>query len=108
MTRWWESAGKLREFHVGRGGTCGCAGLQAKNYSGVWHPESHYPLPRKRVNPSGKSGYYKRRAVGPQPRRPSGRVGRPDKFRPNSAPTIAQENAYQVLVDFQMGQVLRR
>ncbi len=39
---------------------CGRAGLQSKNHSGVWHPESHYPLPRKRVNPSGKSGYYKR------------------------------------------------
>jgi hypothetical protein len=39
---------------------CGRVGLLAKNHMGVWHPESHDPLPRKRVNPSGKSGYYKR------------------------------------------------
>jgi len=39
---------------------CGRAGLQAKNHGGEWHPESHDPLPRRRVNPSGKSGYYKR------------------------------------------------
>jgi len=39
---------------------CGRAGLQAKNYGGEWLPESHTPPPRKRVNPSGKSGYYKR------------------------------------------------
>ncbi len=39
---------------------CGRAGLHAKNYGGQWFPESHYPPPRKRVNPSGKSGYYKR------------------------------------------------
>ena len=39
---------------------CGRAGLQAKNHQGEWHPESHNPLPRRRVNPSGKSGYYKR------------------------------------------------
>ena len=39
---------------------CGRAGLTPKNHGGMWHPESHYPLPRKRVNPSGKSGYYKR------------------------------------------------
>lgn len=40
--------------------TCGRTGLLAKNYGGEWYPESHYPPPRKRVNPSGKSGYYKR------------------------------------------------
>jgi hypothetical protein len=39
---------------------CGRTGLIAKNYGGAWYPESHYPPPRKRVNPSGKSGYYKR------------------------------------------------
>jgi hypothetical protein len=39
---------------------CGRTGLQAKNYSGVWMPESHYPPPRKRVNPSGKPNFYKR------------------------------------------------
>jgi hypothetical protein len=39
---------------------CGRAGLLAKNHLGEWHPESHYPPQRKRVNPSGKSGYYKR------------------------------------------------
>jgi hypothetical protein len=39
---------------------CGRAGLHAKNYGDQWLPESHYPLPRARVNPSGKSGYYKR------------------------------------------------
>lgn len=40
--------------------TCGRKGLVAKNHGGTWYPESHYPPPRKRVNPSGKSGYYKR------------------------------------------------
>ncbi len=40
--------------------TCGRTGLSAKNHMGVWHPERHYPLPRKRANPLGKSGYYKR------------------------------------------------
>jgi hypothetical protein len=39
---------------------CGRAGLHAKEYGGVWYPESHDPPPRKRVNPSGKSGHYKR------------------------------------------------
>ncbi len=39
---------------------CGRAGLHAKNYGGQWLPESHYLPPRKRVNPSGKSSYYKR------------------------------------------------
>ena len=39
---------------------CGRGGLTAKNDGGEWHPEPHYPLPRKRVNPSGKSGNYKR------------------------------------------------
>ena len=39
---------------------CGRAGLLAKEYGGAWYPEPHDPPPRKRVNPSGKSGYYKR------------------------------------------------
>jgi hypothetical protein len=39
---------------------CGKSGLIAKNYGGQWIPKSHYPPPRKRVNPSAKSGYYKR------------------------------------------------
>jgi hypothetical protein len=39
---------------------CGAGNLIAKNYSGVWHPESHYPPARRLANPSGKSGYYKR------------------------------------------------
>ena len=39
---------------------CGKSGLISKNYGGQWIPDSHYPPPRKRVNPSGKSGYYKR------------------------------------------------
>jgi hypothetical protein len=39
---------------------CGCAGLHVKNYAGQWVPESHSPPPRRHVNPSGKSGYYKR------------------------------------------------
>ena len=39
---------------------CGRAELLPKKYGGAWYPESHYPPPRERVNPSGKSGYYKR------------------------------------------------
>jgi hypothetical protein len=38
---------------------CGRTGLHAKEHEGAWYPESHDPPPRKRVNPSGKSGYYK-------------------------------------------------
>jgi hypothetical protein len=38
---------------------CGCDGLLAKEYGGAWYPESHDPPPRRRVNPSGKSGHYK-------------------------------------------------
>jgi hypothetical protein len=33
-------------------------GLHAREYVGVWYPESHDPPPRKRKNPSGKPGYY--------------------------------------------------
>jgi hypothetical protein len=47
-------------FHSYSCSICGRSGLQAKNHSGVWEPESHYPPPRKRMNPSGKPGYYKR------------------------------------------------
>jgi hypothetical protein len=38
----------------------GCARLLAKNYGDQWIPQLHYPQPRKLVNPSGKSGHYKR------------------------------------------------
>jgi hypothetical protein len=47
-------------FHTYSCAACGRAGLQAKNHMGEWHPESHDAPARKRVNPSGKSGYYKR------------------------------------------------
>jgi hypothetical protein len=39
---------------------CHKSGLLPKNYMGEWEPESHYPPSKRRVNPSGKSGYYKR------------------------------------------------
>jgi hypothetical protein len=38
---------------------CGRAGLLANEYGGAWYPESHDPPPRRRVNPSGKSGHSK-------------------------------------------------
>ena len=47
-------------FHTYTCAACGRAGFLAKEYEGRWYPESHDPPPRKRVNPSGKSGYYKR------------------------------------------------
>lgn len=39
---------------------CGQTGLLAKEYGGDWLPDTHYPPPRKRANPSGKSDHYKR------------------------------------------------
>jgi hypothetical protein len=39
---------------------CGRSGLIIENKVGRWYLVTHYPPPRKLVNPSGKSGYYKK------------------------------------------------
>ncbi len=54
---WWSASEMFRTYPCV---ACGRGGLTAKNHGGEWHPESHSSAPRKRVNPSGKPGYYKR------------------------------------------------